>query len=136
MSLLIFFPLSFSASFLFTKFVAMTTVSIVLHRTSQRLISEVLSSLAADTVNHIYIVDNSPDDSLGSLFNGLEGITYLHVANNGFGAAHNIAIRMAAKAGSSHHLVLNPDVRWSGKILPSLINVMNRAEKNMANSAP
>lgn len=104
----------------------MTTVSVVIHNTAHRLIRDMLRSLAGEPIDRIFIIDNSPNDSLAPLFRDNPKTEYRHVENRGFGAAHNIAIRRAAEMNSEYHLVLNPDVRWEGIIIPKLISEMRR----------
>lgn len=104
----------------------MLTVSIVLHRTPESMLGQALESLAAEpSVSAIYLVDNSPDDRLRS-FASAAGprIIYTHIPNRGFGQAHNTAICKALDSGTDYHLVLNPDVRWSGPILDRLTDFM------------
>ena len=107
------------------------TVSIVLHQTDPVLIESVMHSLEKEPVSKVYVVDNSPDDRLHKVVGRFDNSEYLHIPNNGYGAAHNVAIRKAAGEGSDYHLVLNPDVRWFEPILNRLVDVM-KADKNIA----
>lgn len=104
----------------------MLTVSIVLHRTSPALLQSLLDALDQEPVDRIYLIDNSPDDSLGKYAEGSDKIEYRHIPNRGFGNAHNHAIRLAAEAGSEFHLVVNPDVRWNSPVLGRMLEEMRK----------
>jgi GT2 family glycosyltransferase len=63
-------------------------------------------------------------------------IFYFHNPSNpGFGAAHNIAIRLALLRYSTFHLVLNPDVSFRPGTLESIIEFMN-ANVDIGNVMP
>jgi GT2 family glycosyltransferase len=59
----------------------------------------------------LYLVDNSPTDTLRAL--ALQfGAHYRHQPDNpGYARSHNWALRAAAAAGSTFHFALNPDVQ-------------------------
>lgn len=105
----------------------MLTVSIVTHDTPELLLRGVMRSLEQESVDKIFIIDNSPStplylQSLPDAYNS--DIICFHIPNRGFGNAHNFAIQQAIQAGSDYHLVLNPDVRWPKPVLRTLINVL------------
>lgn len=102
----------------------MITASVVVHRTRPELLSSLMASLSAEQVERIYVVDNSPDESLREETLKYENTEYRHIPNKGFGNAHNHAIRLAAEAGSEFHLVVNPDVRWDSAVLRPMIEAM------------
>lgn len=104
------------------------SVSIVLHRTNRELVKSVLDALKNEHVSAIYLIDNSPKDSLSEFAEYDTRITYKHIPNRGFGNAHNIAIRESMSHKSDFHLVLNPDVRWKGEILQKLAAEMDKHE--------
>lgn len=97
------------------------SASIVVHNTSPSLLQSVVASLRADGVENIIIIDNSPTTALEAQAHALS-TEYLHTANNGYGAGHNIAMRMAHERGMRYHLVVNPDVRWEPGVIPFLTN--------------
>ena len=88
-----------------------------------------MASLSQEPVDRVYLIDNSPDDSLALLAASYPIAQYLHISNRGFGNAHNIAMQFAKEAGSQFHLVLNPDVRWSQPILAHLIEAFHKRPK-------
>lgn len=58
----------------------------------------------------IYVIDNSPSNSLESISVNF-GTRYVHRPDNpGYGAGHNIAIRNTLENGCDFHLVVNRDV--------------------------
>lgn len=106
------------------------TVSIVTHRSPARRLRTALECVArCGEVARIYVIDNSPDDSLRKGVEGLERVSYRHVANDGFGAGHNVAIREALADGADFHLVMNDDVRWEGDVLTPLMDRMDEDAK-------
>ena len=64
-----------------------------------------------------------PDPKLCSLPN----VTYIHVGENlGYGAGHNIAIRIAIESNSDFHFVLNPDIFFKSDALHQMIERMRK----------
>lgn len=103
------------------------TASIVLHRTPPAQLRTVMRCLLAEeAVERVYLVDNSPDDSLRplSLSFGPRAV-YMRVDNRGYGAGHNEALRRALLAGTEYHLVLNADVCWEGSMLAPMLRYMS-----------
>lgn len=102
------------------------TASIVLHRTPVSQLRTVMRCLfGEEAVEHIYLVDNSPDDSLRALCLDFgPRAQYLRVPNRGYGAGHNEALRLALLRGSAYHLVLNADVCWEGCVLTPMLDYM------------
>lgn len=75
-------------------------------------------------VEWVAVVDNSPTDSLRTGVAGYERVRYRHVANDGFGAGHNIALREALAEDAEFHLVMNADVKWDGDVISPLADYM------------
>lgn len=118
------------------------TVSIVTHLTPPGQLLTALECVMRSMVDMIYIIDNSPDDSLKGVIPESNIITYLHVENRGFGAGHNIALRKAMERNKEsekdehgYHLVLNADVWWEGDILPLLVDYLEK-DNNIGVIAP
>lgn len=101
----------------------MLTVSIVVHRTPPGQLRKALECVLRSAADKIYVIDNSPDDSLAKVAGSVPRTEYRHVDNNGFGASHNIAIREVTAKGD-YHLVMNADVCWEGEILGTLVEYM------------
>lgn len=103
-----------------------TTASIVLYNNNfeelKKLINNILKS---DAINIVYLVDNSFTDRLKSIQNLSSRITYVFNSKNlGFGAGHNIAMKLAIENHSQYHFVLNPDVNFDDNVLGSMVNYM------------
>lgn len=110
----------------------MISASVVLFNTSAHDLQRVLTSLADEPVDHIYMVDHSPGDTaranLTIVLSGLPDesrVEYIREDNRGFGAGHNLAMRLALKAGHRHHAVLNPDIYWDSPIFHTLREYMD-----------
>lgn len=106
----------------------MITVSIVAyhHRVSE--IRQVMNCVLADSVDKLFIIDNSSDDSLRELENVSDKVRYIHSVNRGYGAGHNIAIREAMEMGSTYHVVVNPDIYFENGVLMQLVAYMEEHE--------
>jgi GT2 family glycosyltransferase len=102
------------------------TISIVLYKTSIADVKQCIASLDCFFGNaYIYIVDNSPADTLWNKFFVKLPHEYIHLPRNpGFGAAHNVAIRKAQILGSKYHLVLNADISFCEDVLTPMLNYM------------
>jgi GT2 family glycosyltransferase len=115
-------------------------VSIVTFRTDSSLLRRCLSCVFASKINiSVTIIDNSPTDALKFL-EAYFNINYIHNPSNpGYGAAHNIAMKISLSRGFQYHLVLNADVFFDhdtfeiissymrdnpsvGQIMPKILN--------------
>lgn len=102
------------------------TASIVVFKNNPVFLSKAIGCFLTGAPNgKLFIVDNSPDDSLRPLCEG-DRIWYFFVGKNiGFGAAHNIAIRKAMERNCPYHVVLNPDVYFEETVLQNLFRFMD-----------
>jgi GT2 family glycosyltransferase len=50
---------------------------------------------------------------------------YFAGENKGYGAGHNIAIRMVQKIGAKYHVVLNPDLEFEPDIIDKIVEFMD-----------
>lgn len=107
----------------------MLTSSIVIYNTPRQQIERVLESVSkSNSVQVLYIIDNSPSDENKSYFESCQLkdiIEYLPHDNTGYGSSHNIAIKKAIEAGAEYHVVLNPDIYFEAEVLPELISFMD-----------
>lgn len=93
-----------------------TGVSIVTHDTDADQLRKALRCvLSSAVVAAVMVVDNSDSDRLRTVASEC-GAEYRHVANRGFGAGHNEAIREFMARGYKYHLVMNADVWWNGDV--------------------
>lgn len=106
------------------------TASVVTYKTPPVELLQCVEALAADGVEAIYIVDNSPDDTIRGLVAGREKVEYTHLpSNQGYGAAHNVAIRRAFAAGTEYHLVVNSDISFEAGTLVAIADEMDRRQE-------
>lgn len=108
--------------------------SIVVHHTLPSLLESVLGCLRREGIKPIYIIENTPIPEYAD-FGHHDDIIYFHVENRGYGAGHNVAIQRALELGTQYHLVVNPDVRWSGDVIESLVTYME-ANPDVAQTMP
>jgi GT2 family glycosyltransferase len=98
----------------------MITASVVLFNEDLETLKKTVDSfLNTPLEKKLFLIDNSPKNSLEKHFKHPE-IEYLFVGKNiGFGKAHNLVID---KLDANFHLILNPDVTFSSDVIPVLIN--------------
>lgn len=107
------------------------TASVVLYNTPKNQISSLFNSVInSKCVEIFYIIDNSPNDKWRILEEEYADcgtkIRYIHNANLGYGASHNLAMHEAIDIGSNYHVVLNPDIYFDQNVLPELILFMDK----------
>lgn len=100
------------------------TGSIVLYNNKAETVQKAINSFLNTKLSiKLYIIDNSPDGRKLPVFKD-ERIEYISCQHNiGFGAGHNIAIRMAAEK-SKYFLILNPDIYFDKGTLEKLFGFM------------
>jgi GT2 family glycosyltransferase len=88
------------------------TGSIVLFKNDPiELIKTINCFLNIDFESRLFLIDNSPSNDLSNLVQD-DRVEYIFNNNNvGFGAGHNIALRICQNI-SCFHLVLNPDITF------------------------
>jgi len=101
------------------------TGSIVLYQNDEQILRAAIDSfLKTDLDVKLYLIDNSPTDKLKTIIDD-ERVIYIHNPSNpGFGAAHNIAVKLAIRDNADYHLVLNPDVYYEQGVLEELTQYM------------
>ena len=111
--------------------------SIVLYRNDVKLLEKAIKSFLNTKLKvRLYLVDNSPTDSLKYLLALDNRIEYIfNNYNLGFGKAHNIAIKKSIEDKVDYHLVLNPDLYFDRGVLEELCNYME-VNKDVANMMP
>lgn len=97
----------------------MITASIVLFNENIETLKKTVDSfLKTSLEKKLYLIDNSPVNTLETYFKHSE-IEYIFVGVNiGFGKAHNLVLD---KINSNFHLILNPDVDFLPDVIPDLI---------------
>lgn len=102
------------------------TVSIVVYESSAAEIEPLLRSLQKDElVLRWVVVDNRNSSGVQKLVESLDGAYLSTGRNEGFGKAHNLALRSIADVPSDYHLILNPDIAFDGNALAALIALMD-----------
>jgi len=106
------------------------SASIVLYNNDvEELKTAILCLLDTKRIDTLFLIDNSPINTLIFLEETSNKIKYIHNPTNpGFGAAHNLAINKAIALNADYHLVVNPDISFNGDILTPMINYMKNDE--------
>ncbi|WP_286844690.1 MULTISPECIES: glycosyltransferase family 2 protein [Sphingobacterium] len=104
--------------------------SIVLYKNNETVLKAAISSFLKITFPDVilYLIDNSPIDELKDISDDSRVIYIHNPSNPGFGAGHNIALKLAIQQGATYHLILNPDVYYAEGVLEELTDYL---EKNM-----
>lgn len=87
------------------------------------------SFLNTDLDIKLFISDNSEKDKIKELCSDSRIEYIFNNSNDGFGYAHNIAIKKAEKLSSKYHLVINPDIYYDKGHLEKMIDFMNKNEE-------
>lgn len=103
----------------------MITASLVIYHNSRREINTLLDSVLRSPIDKLYIIDNSRHDLYRTLEQRSPRICYIHNINDGYGAAHNIAMREAIRLRAKYHIVINPDIYFSEGTIESLTKYMD-----------
>lgn len=111
------------------------TCSIVLYNNKPDAVCKVINSVLQSGLNlKLYLVDNSETDDFKNAIRN-HSIDYIFNNKNiGYGAAHNVALRMALHE-SRYHLILNPDVDFDTNVLKD-IYVFMEANKGVGQLMP
>lgn len=103
----------------------MITASIVAFHTKRDELRRLIECVMESPVDRLYIIDNSSNDELRDFVQGNPRIRYIHSLNLGYGSGHNVAIRKAIEDGAKYHVVLNPDIYWTGDVIGELVRYMD-----------
>lgn len=103
------------------------SASIVLYKNPASMLQKAIDSFLNTSLDvKLYLIDNSPTDTLRVLSFSDKRIEYIHNPSNpGFGAAHNIAIKKSIPEGTPYHLVLNPDIYFDHGVIEKIIEYMD-----------
>lgn len=104
----------------------MLTASIVTFHTKNSDLIRLINCVLESPIDKLYIIDNSSHDALRDLVNSYPQVSYIHSLNLGYGNGHNIAIRKAIESGAAYHVVLNPDIYWTGDVIETLSRYMEK----------
>lgn len=101
------------------------SISIVLYKTDSEDLLNIFDCIKGSGIDyHLYLVDNSPNNSLKNVIQD-NNITYINSKKNiGYGKGHNLVLKSVLNS-SRYHLVINPDITFSSDVLSKLISYMN-----------
>jgi GT2 family glycosyltransferase len=105
------------------------TASIVVHEPDVEIVAEALKSvLNSPLVSTVYVLGNSPFESVRSICSDPRVECISNKENIGFGRAHNIALARSIASNSSYHLVMNPDIYFKKEAIEKICHFMNESE--------
>ena len=105
------------------------TASIVVYKPNIETLTKTLdSALSSPLISTLYVIDNSPRESVKPICSDQRIKYILNKSNIGFGRAHNIAMARSVASNSAYHLVMNPDVYFEDKAIEKAFNYMNDNE--------
>lgn len=104
----------------------MICASIVTFHTKIDELKRLFYCILQSSINKIYIIDNSSDNSIREFVQQYSIVEYIANFNNGYGAGHNIAIKRAIENNATYHVVLNPDIYWTENVIEQLKNYMDQ----------
>jgi GT2 family glycosyltransferase len=112
------------------------TASIVLYKEDMKTLQAAIDSfLGSPSSKKLFLIDNSPQDSISNQINDSR-VQYVFTGKNlGFGKAHNLCIDLLKEESSKFHLILNPDVRFESSVLETLATEL-KSNPNLAMIAP
>ncbi len=103
-------------------------VSVVVYQDDRSDLLKLLNSLQGANISlDIYVVDNSPSDSLRDFFSDYPSVSYHfnNGINQGYGAGHNSNLQPLLMR-YAYHLVINPDIYFGAGTLEGLFQFMER----------
>lgn len=103
-----------------------TTSCIVMYQNDIAMLERAITSiLSVDTIDKLFLIDNSPTNYLQKLANHHK-IEYIHnPLNPGFGSSHNVAINRAFELGAKMHFVINPDIYFEEDVITPMVEYMS-----------
>lgn len=107
----------------------MTTASIVTFHTKHKDLKRLIDCVMESPIDKLYIIDNSSNDELREFVMDNPKIHYIYSINLGYGSGHNVAIKKSLEQNADYHVILNPDVYWTDKVVDELSNFMNKNQE-------
>lgn len=103
------------------------TASVVLYNTPEAQLTRLLDCIRSSSVHiETYLVDNSPAPRDLPCFHFPRVIYIKANANEGYGAGHNIALRVILDDQAEFHFVLNPDIYFESSELEKMIRYIRQ----------
>jgi len=107
----------------------MLNISIVLYKTDADELNNILNILGDhEIITNIILIDNSPNNDLEEIItkNKLNKIMYYFSGKNlGYGAGHNIGIRVSIKNKIKYHLIINSDITFNINEIGKLVEFID-----------
>ena len=110
----------------------------MLYKTKEKELRRVLLCVENSIIDKVYVIDNSPTDSLKAIVEELnfKKVDYCYGQGNvGFGSGNNIGMKYAQKEQSQYHIILNPDIIFENDAIVSLRDFLD-VNKDVALVAP
>lgn len=104
------------------------TASLVLYKTGEENLKSILTSVLNSRIDKLYVIDNSPEPTAGTLINSFDSdkIEYIWGHGNiGYGKGNNIGIEKSIESNSKYHIVLNPDISFTPDVIYKLSEYMD-----------
>lgn len=103
----------------------LVTACIVLYNNPLDVVQRTINNFLNTKSNvKLYLIDNSKSTKL-QILNNDNRISYIHNPTNpGFGASHNIAIKLSIEQNSDYHIVLNPDIYFNEGTIENILSFM------------
>ena len=96
------------------------TASIVVYKNDAEILEKTIRSFLNGTQDsRLYLIDNSPTDTLKHLVTDPRIVYRFNNKNVGFGAGHNTILREILSE-SKYHIILNPDVYFDKHVIQKL----------------
>lgn len=105
----------------------MITASLVLYKSKVSEVERVLECVEKSVIDKVYVVDNSPTDTLQSVVTqGFPKAEYIFGQGNvGYGEGNNIGLQKALYSCANYHVILNPDIVFEPDVIIDLQNYMD-----------
>lgn len=102
------------------------TISVVTYKNDISMLNRLFSSIfTTDLAIRVFVIDNSPEDTIRALCSDPRISYVFNKKNVGFGAGHNIAIKEAL-GRAPYHLIVNPDIYFENGVLDHLFLFMEQ----------
>ena len=100
------------------------SASILIYDSPMAQIRKAVDSLLSEGIENIILLYNGNQRGYLRREDFPEARIF-EIDNHGYGAGHNVAIRMAADEGMNYHLVMNADVRWSAPVVIPMVRYLD-----------
>lgn len=102
----------------------MLTASIVTYKVDLDELGRALEPVAG-VADRVFVVDNAREGRVEEFCRRYANVTYIPHDNDGYGAGHNVAIRLSLEMGADYHLVMNSDLVFEADGLRRMAEYMD-----------